>query len=85
MKFLSTLALVLLTSSVMAATTIKGLDYVSTSASEGRLIVKLDGNLKENPMISVKERLIFKPEQYVYSSAIDYAGGKGLLDIILIE
>ncbi|NLI72463.1 MAG: hypothetical protein GX361_06985 [Bacteroidales bacterium] len=23
--------------------------------------------------------------KYVYSSAIDYAGGKGLLDIILIE
>lgn len=68
MKFLSTLALVLLTSSVMASTTIKGLDYVSTSASEGRLIVKLDGNLKENPMISVKERLIFLtiPDASVY-------------------
>jgi len=39
-------------------------------------------NIHYNP---VKERLVFKPEQYVYSSAIDYAGGKGLLDIILIE
>lgn len=68
MKFLSTLALVLLTSATMASTTIKGLDYVSTSASEGRLIVKLDGNLKENPTISVKERMIFLtiPDATVY-------------------
>ena len=29
----------------------------------------------------VEEGLVFKPEQYVYSSSIDYAGGKGLLDI----
>lgn len=32
----------------------------------------------------VEEGLVFKAEQYVYSSAIDYAGEKGLLDIILI-
>jgi REP element-mobilizing transposase RayT len=32
----------------------------------------------------VEEGLVFRPEQYVYSSAIDYAGEKGLLDIMLI-
>ncbi|MDO9154787.1 MAG: hypothetical protein Q7U47_13965 [Paludibacter sp.] len=32
----------------------------------------------------VEEGLVFKAEQYVYSSAIDYAGEKGLLDIVLI-
>lgn len=37
--------------------------------------------LHNNP---VDEGLVFKPEQYVYSSAIDYAGEKGLLDIIII-
>ncbi|MGB4575290.1 MAG: hypothetical protein WBI06_00115 [Paludibacter sp.] len=28
--------------------------------------------------------LVFKAEHYVYSSAIDYAGEKGLLDIVLL-
>lgn len=32
----------------------------------------------------VEEGLVFKAEQYVYSIAIDYAGEKGLLDIVLI-
>ncbi|HEY5592763.1 MAG TPA: hypothetical protein VIK55_17310 [Paludibacter sp.] len=32
----------------------------------------------------VEEGLVFKAEQYVYSSAIDYAGEKGLLDIVLV-
>ncbi|MHB9055781.1 MAG: REP-associated tyrosine transposase [Paludibacteraceae bacterium] len=32
----------------------------------------------------VEEGLVFNPEQYVYSSAVDYAGEKGLLDIVLI-
>jgi len=41
---------------------------------------KLD-YLHNNP---VEEGLVFRAEQYVYSSAVDYAGGKGLLDIILI-
>ena len=38
--------------------------------------------LHENP---VEEGLVFRAEQYVYSSAIDYAGEKGLLDIIVID
>lgn len=37
--------------------------------------------LHNNP---VEEGLVFKAEQYVYSSAIDYSGEKGLLDIIVI-
>lgn len=32
----------------------------------------------------VEKGLVFRAEQYVYSSAIDYAGEKGLLDIVLI-
>jgi len=32
----------------------------------------------------VKAGLVFKPEDYVYSSAIDYAGEKGLLDNIIV-
>ena len=32
----------------------------------------------------VEEGLVFKAEHYVYSSAIDYVGEKGLLDIVLI-
>lgn len=32
-----------------------------------------------------EEGLVFRPEDYMYSSAYDYAGGKGLLDVILIE
>ena len=32
----------------------------------------------------VEEGLVFKAEQYVYSSAIDYAGKKGLLDVNII-
>ena len=32
----------------------------------------------------VEEGPVFKAEHYVYSSAIDYAGEKGLLDIVLI-
>ena len=38
--------------------------------------------LHENP---VEEGWVFRAEQYVYSSAADYAGEKGLLDIIIID
>jgi putative transposase len=37
--------------------------------------------LHQNP---VTAGLVFEPEHYVYSSAIDYCGGKGLLKIELI-
>lgn len=32
----------------------------------------------------VKARMVYEPEDYVYSSAVDYAGGTGLLDIMFI-
>jgi REP element-mobilizing transposase RayT len=38
--------------------------------------------IHQNP---VEEGLVFRAEDYVYSSAIDYAGGKGMLDICLID
>jgi len=38
--------------------------------------------LHQNP---VEAGLVFRAEDYVNSSAIDYAGGKGMLDIILID
>jgi len=38
--------------------------------------------IHDNPVV---EGLVYKPEHYVYSSARDYAGGKGLLQLKLIE
>ncbi len=38
--------------------------------------------IHENP---VKAEIVLHPEDYLYSSAKDYAGQKGLLDIILID
>jgi REP element-mobilizing transposase RayT len=32
----------------------------------------------------VEEGLVYKPEDYVYSSAIDYAGQKGLIDDVVL-
>jgi REP element-mobilizing transposase RayT len=36
----------------------------------------------QNP---VEEGLVFRAEDYVYSSAADYAGEKGLLDVVVIK
>ena len=38
--------------------------------------------IHQNP---VTAGLVFEPAHYAYSSAIDYAGGKGLVNVILIE
>ena len=38
--------------------------------------------IHQNP---VEEGLVFKAEDYVYSSATDYAGVKGMLDVIVIK
>jgi REP element-mobilizing transposase RayT len=38
--------------------------------------------IHQNP---VEEGLVFRAEDYVYSSAVDYAGEKGLLDVFVIE
>ncbi len=32
----------------------------------------------------VEEGFVFKPEDYIYSSAIDYAGDKGILDNVIV-
>jgi hypothetical protein len=42
---------------------------------------KLD-YIHQNP---VEAGLVFKAEHYTYSSATDYAGEKGMLEIVLIE
>ena len=42
---------------------------------------KLD-YIHDNP---VKAKIVVNKEDYLYSSAIDYAGGKGLLNIELIK
>ena len=33
----------------------------------------------------VEAMMVFETQHYVFSSAIDYAGGKGLLDVVLID
>jgi hypothetical protein len=38
-------------------------------------------SIHQNP---VEEGLVLKAEDYVYSSAIDYAGEKGLLDDVIV-
>lgn len=38
--------------------------------------------IHQNP---VEQGLVFRAEDYVYSSAIDYAGGKGMLEIFIIS
>ena len=38
--------------------------------------------IHQNP---VEEGLVFRAEDYVYSSAVDYAGGKGLLNITKVD
>ena len=47
----------------------------------GTVIMQKLHYLHQNP---VEAGIVFKAEDYVYSSARDYAGEKGLLDIILI-
>ncbi|MEN0054101.1 MAG: transposase [Mucilaginibacter sp.] len=49
-------------------------------SSNGIMDQKLE-YLHSNP---VTAGWVNEPEQYLYSSAIDYAGGKGLIDIVLI-
>ncbi len=38
--------------------------------------------IHDNPVVA---GFVQEPRHYAYSSAIDYAGGKGLVDIILLE
>ena len=46
-----------------------------------RLITCLPPGIHNNP---VEEEYVFKPEDYLYSSATDYAGEKGLLDNVIV-
>ena len=41
----------------------------------------IDQKINYIHMNPVEEGLVFKPEDYMYSSAIDYAGEKGMLEI----
>jgi hypothetical protein len=34
--------------------------------------------------IPVEEGFVFEPQEYKYSSAIDYASGKGLVNVVLV-
>jgi putative transposase len=45
----------------------------------------IDQRLNYIHLNPVKAGFVYKPEDWIYSSAIDYCGGKGLLDIILIN
>ncbi|MCD7937279.1 MAG: transposase, partial [Tannerellaceae bacterium] len=38
--------------------------------------------LHSNP---VKAEFVSRPEDFLYSSAVDYAGGKGLLDVVVLQ
>ena len=49
--------------------------------SNGVIDQKID-YIHNNP---VEEGLVFKAEDYVYSSAIDYTGENGMLDIIVVK
>ncbi|MGK7390347.1 MAG: REP-associated tyrosine transposase [Candidatus Cyclobacteriaceae bacterium M2_1C_046] len=44
----------------------------------------MDQKLEYIHMNPVRAEIVFKPEDYVYSSAIDYAGGKGLIPVLFI-
>ncbi len=33
----------------------------------------------------VKEGLVFRPEEYIYISIVDYSGGEGLLNVLVIK
>jgi hypothetical protein len=39
-------------------------------------------DIHQNP---VEEGIVFRAEDYLYSSAVDYAGEQGLLDVIVIK
>lgn len=45
----------------------------------------IDQKLKHLHQNPVEKGLVFKAEDYLYSSAIDNAGGKGLLEVVLID
>ncbi|MDD3286942.1 MAG: hypothetical protein PHI14_05540 [Bacteroidales bacterium] len=44
-----------------------------------------DGKLNYIHNKPVKEEFVYLPKEYKYSSAIDYAGGKGILVVEVIK
>jgi len=38
--------------------------------------------LHNNPVV---EGIVYEPEQYVYSSAVNYAGGNGLMEVEFLD
>jgi hypothetical protein len=46
-----------------------------------KVITEKINYIHQNP---VEAGLVFRPEDYIYSSAIDYAGEKGLLDGVVV-
>jgi|GEM_PF-6851541 hypothetical protein len=51
---------------------------------EGTGIGKGTGNCEDRGRHAVEEGLIYQSEDYMYSSACDYAGGNGLLDAVFV-
>ena len=47
-----------------------------------KVIVQKISYIHQNP---VKEGIVFKAQDYVFSSAVDYSGEKGLLDVIVVK
>lgn len=54
----------------------------SIELTDNRMIELRLNYLHNNP---VEAGFVFQPEEYVYSSAINYAGGKGFLSIELLQ
>ncbi len=57
-------------------------DYHPIELSSNSLMQQKLDYIHQNP---IKAQIVAEPEHYLYSSAIDYAGGKGLLPIKFIE
>ena len=69
--------------SIFGVATTNQLSFGAIRQLTRKLITSLpQAGIHQNP---VEEGLVFKAEDYVYSSAIDYAGEKGMLDVILIK
>ena len=49
--------------------------------STNEMVIQRLDYIHNNP---VTERLVNEPEHYIYSSAVDYAGGKGLVELVMI-
>ncbi len=57
-------------------------EYHPIELSSNQMMEQKLNYIHNNP---VEERIVNEPQDYVYSSAIDYAGGKGLLRVSFIE